>query len=287
MWSDAGGGGFNTSFGGDDGAGYGTQQFSSPGPDAKRSQSRRIERVVPLTIRSVLELDENNPDYHGFPVSMVMVMGLIREVEVSSTKVSYTLDDTTGTIKAVKWLETDAEEETLMENTYCSVYGTCKSQQGNKQLLAIHLEPVTDFNFITAHIIEVMHAVMGLQKIQSAANSNGISKGGDDAMVGDTGIGGTSTVMSNSLVGFGGMNANSSAMNTGGGSLTKPQRMVFEVIQTNSSENDDSGCARNIIKAQLKGKVMPQQVDECLFYLSNEGHIYTTLDEDHFKATDA
>lgn len=38
---------------------------------------------------------------------MVMVMGLIREVEVTSTKVTYTIDDTTASIKAIKWVESE------------------------------------------------------------------------------------------------------------------------------------------------------------------------------------
>ena len=39
---------------------------------------------------------------------MVTVVGLIREVDITSTKITYTLDDTSGTIRAIKWLDSEA-----------------------------------------------------------------------------------------------------------------------------------------------------------------------------------
>ncbi|KAG0710668.1 Replication protein A subunit [Chionoecetes opilio] len=294
MWSDqaagggggSGGGGFNTSFGGDDGAGYGTQQFASPGPEVKKN--RRIESVLPLTINTVLELDENNQDYLGTQVNMMTVMGLICEVDVTSTKVTYTLDDTTGAIKVIKWLDSETEEEPLMENTYCRVHGTFKTYQGAKQVLALHLEPVTNLNWVTAHILEVVHAALQLQRLNTQGSGGGVGRG---TFAGDSGGAGNSG-MSNSMVGLGGMGNPSGDMGGGGGGafagmgLTAAQKSVFEVIRTVSDDCEDSGHSREHIRAKVKGKVAPQQVDDALFFLSSEGHIYTTVDEDHFRSTD-
>lgn len=38
---------------------------------------------------------------------MIMVVGLIRAVDVTSTKITYTIDDTTGLIDAVQWIDAD------------------------------------------------------------------------------------------------------------------------------------------------------------------------------------
>ena len=35
------------------------------------------------------------------------------------------------------------------------------------------------------------------------------------------------------------------------------------------------------------GKMSKKDVDDGLEFLSNEGHIYSTTDEDHFKTTDS
>lgn len=285
MWGDTGGG-FNNSFGGDDGgAGYGTQQFASPGPEVKRSQGRRIESVLPLSIGTILGLDENNQEFMGAPVNMVKVMGRILEVDVTSTKVTYLLDDNSGRVRAIKWLDSETEEDPLMENTYCRVHGTFKTHQGNKQLLALHIEPIHNFNWVTSHLLEVIHTRLQLQRLQKEGSGGGMDKGGV-AMAGSSGT------MSNSMVGFGGLSGpGMSGGDFGGGGgalsgLTSHQKAVFEVIRSASDHSEDSGFSREHIKAKLKGKVTPVQVDDVLAFLSGEGHIYTTLDEDHFKATD-
>ncbi|XP_045134413.1 replication protein A 32 kDa subunit-B-like [Portunus trituberculatus] len=291
-------------FGGDAGD-YGTQQFSSPAPEAKK-QGNKIESMLPLTIKTVLDLDENNQEYLGTKVNMLLVMGKIQEVNVTSTKVTYILEDTTGSISAIKWLDSESEEETLMENTYCQVYGTLKSYHGNKQLLALHMEPVTDFNWITAHLMDVMYTALQLSRLKEEAIDGGFNKGA---------MAGSNDNMSNSMVGFGslaGPGMPDGGMGGGGSggyssmNLTAKQRWCLRAERTRTlsipkigkrlpawpmaqlirSSCDDDGNSRDYIKVKLKGKVTSQEVDNVLFFLSGEGHVFTTVDEDHFKATD-
>ena len=37
---------------------------------------------------------------------------------------------------------------------------------------------------------------------------------------------------------------------------------------------------------KVKSKMSKQELDSSLDFLSSEGHIYSTIDEDHFKTTD-
>jgi uncharacterized protein YdeI (BOF family) len=37
---------------------------------------------------------------------------------------------------------------------------------------------------------------------------------------------------------------------------------------------------------QLKGRLIKKEMDDSIEFLSNEGHIYSTVDEDHFKSTE-
>jgi replication factor A2 len=36
----------------------------------------------------------------------------------------------------------------------------------------------------------------------------------------------------------------------------------------------------------LKGRLSKKEMDDSIEFLSNEGHIYSTVDEDHFKSTE-
>jgi len=49
----------------------------------------------------------------------------------------------------------------------------------------------------------------------------------------------------------------------------------------------EEGMSRDELGQQLSGKMSRKDVDEGLEFLSNEGHIYSTTDEDHFKTTDS
>lgn len=62
--------------------------------------------------------------------------------------------------------------------------------------------------------------------------------------------------------------------------LTKEQSIIFNIIQAkNDSEN---GIERNAIKAHVPKNI---DVDNIISFLTNEGHIYTTLTDNHFKTT--
>lgn len=41
------------------------------------------------------------------------------------------------------------------------------------------------------------------------------------------------------------------------------------------------------VAQQLNGKMSKKEVNDALDYLSGEGHIYSTIDDDHFKAIDS
>ena len=49
----------------------------------------------------------------------------------------------------------------------------------------------------------------------------------------------------------------------------------------------EEGISRDELSQNLQGKMGRKDVDEGLEFLSNEGHIYSTVDEDHFKTTDS
>ena len=45
-------------------------------------------------------------------------------------------------------------------------------------------------------------------------------------------------------------------------------------------------CFCLTVLLKVRTKMSKQEMDSALDYLSSEGHIYSTIDEDHFKTTD-
>lgn len=282
MWNSTGGGygdgGFDSS---NAGGGFmdTSAQFGTPGQGEKKA--RRSQNLVPITIKQIQQSAEDTITVADMEVHMVQIVGLIRSVDVTSTKITYTISDSTGTIDCVQWLESDNEDDdgsraALMENTYCRLAGSVRSHQGKRNLMIFKIAPVTDLNLITTHILQVMHSQLKLENISKMQKDGGMGGGGMSM-----GGGG----MSHSLVGAGNFDGGSG----GGGSfsgmsgLTGQQNMVYQVI---NQVKDEQGVSRDQIYGSLMGKVNRGQVDEQLEFLSSEGHIYSTIDDDHFRTTD-
>lgn len=62
------------------------------------------------------------------------------------------------------------------------------------------------------------------------------------------------------------------------------QNQVMKMINGCAREE---GMSREVLVKQLEGKVGKADVDAALDFLSSEGHIYSTIDDDHFKAIDS
>lgn len=282
MWNSTGGG-----YGGDAGGGGGggfmdtSANFGTPGGEEKKA--RRSQNLVPITIKQIQQSPEDTVTVAGMEVHMVQIVGLIRSVDVTSTKITYSISDSTGAIDAVQWLESDNEDDNdsraaLMENTYCRLAGSVRSHQGKRNLMIFKISPVTDLNRITTHILQVMHTQLKLENV---------SKMQDSSMGGQMNTGGGG--MSHSLVGTGNFDGSGAGAGTGGGAfsgmtgLTGPQKLVYQVIMQTA---DEQGISRDSIYGSLMGKVNRGAVDEQLEFLSSEGHIYSTVDDDHFRTTD-
>lgn len=53
------------------------------------------------------------------------------------------------------------------ENTYVRVFGHLKSfKENSRSLIAFGLSPVTDFNEITYHMLDVVHSHLALSKVK-------------------------------------------------------------------------------------------------------------------------
>ncbi|XP_078538631.1 replication protein A 32 kDa subunit [Lissotriton helveticus] len=275
MWNNQGG--FDGGYGGSTMGGGGYTQspggFGSPAATQGEKKSRsRSQQIVPCTVSQLLSASVVAEVFHigEVELSQVTVVGVIRHAEKAPTNIMYKVDDMTAAPMDVRqWVDTDEssnENFVLPPGSYVKVAGHLRSFQNAKSLVAFKILPLEDMNEFTSHMLEVVHSHMALSKSQGTSMMGGTSAprtpGGP--MMGDTNRG------------F-----------SGGGDipihgLTPHQSQVLNLIK---SCHGAEGMSFDELKKKLHGLNM-HTIKEAVEFLSNEGHIYSTVDEDHYKSTD-
>lgn len=101
------------------------------------------------------------------------IVGILRDYEVQSTKATYNIEDHTGTIKAVWWLEHDGDSTpnlpAVKEGSYVQVFGSLRNQESGKILMVLRMFLVEDANVITNHMLQVIHARLALEAMSKSS----------------------------------------------------------------------------------------------------------------------
>ncbi|XP_014438038.1 replication protein A 32 kDa subunit isoform X2 [Tupaia chinensis] len=243
--------------------------FGSPAPSqAERKSRARAQHIVPCTISQLLSatlIDEVFKIGH-VEISQVTIVGIIRHAEKAPTNIVYKVDDMTAAPMDVRqWVDTDdasGENTVVPPDTYVKVAGHLRSFQNKKSLVAFKIMPLEDMNEFTTHILEVVNAHMTLSSPskQPAAGRAAASQPG----MGEAGaFGGDSFLPANGL--------------------TVAQNQVLSLIKACPRPE---GLNFQDLKSQLR-HMSVASIKQAVDFLSNEGHIYSTVDDDHFKSTDA
>lgn len=264
------GGGFGGGFQSMADGGGGGGGFMSPGTDSQGSEKKknRSQTLLPVT-GAMLQKAEYNPtedvfSFEGFDIHQVTFVGVIREVVETATNISYKIDDMTGEcILVKKWIDVDDPLEQgwrsqCRECTYVRVVGNMKSFNNGmvRSVMAFSMVPVKDFNEISYHILDVIHANLSLKK----------------ASTGNPMIMQSQQRYTNTNDSFGGVND---------AGLTGSNKVVFNYISACTTEQ---GISIDELKQKNRG-MNEQQLRNCIEWLSNEGHIYSTVDDDHYRST--
>lgn len=262
MWNDDND--FNTNEGG--GFDNTTNMFQSPASQQAKS-SNKPRAIAPVTIKQVLDSQGEGLTIKEIDVQMVRIVGIVKGIDVSSIKVSYTVEDATGSIVGISYLENDSEENSypvpVVENTYCVLTGIIRTQSEVKHIMVFNIYPVTNFNEILEHYLAVIHMSLKAEQIPANIPEKSDLKQDMVASYGDTN----------------GRNESSTL-----GSIDVKYRKVYEAIMRATS---DSGINIDEIRTIMTVKMPVNQIRAALDYLVNEGHIFTTIDDNHFKSTES
>ncbi|XP_042362180.1 replication protein A 32 kDa subunit-like [Plectropomus leopardus] len=226
--------------------------------------SHKIKRtalqILPCTVSQLLSASQVTRDSFAicdWELNHVSVVGIIRGFAPFVTNIQYSVDDMTGPPLNVKhWVNTEdcAPMTFASPGTYVKVIGSLRSYSGQRSLMAMNIRCIKDLNEITSHMLEVVQTHMQFfgKKFDVNMNTTAATPSGySDGMLPN--------------------------------GLSSIQAQVLHVIKGLSVRDIDTSF--HDLKTQLDFLSM-RDIRSALTFLINEGHVFTTTDEHHFKSTD-
>ncbi|XP_055013294.1 replication protein A 32 kDa subunit-like [Boleophthalmus pectinirostris] len=217
-------------------------------------------QILPCTVSQLLSasLDHNEVFAIGdLELNQVSLVGIIRRSSPCATYNQYFVDDMTGPPLTVRqWFNADdsSDQVDLEPGVYVKVHGSLRIYLGKKSLLAMNIRCVTDMNEITSHMLEVVYAHKQLFGESCDVNMNALPV----SYVPETSEEYTTTDLSIS------------------------QGQVWHVIRQHSVKREGISFQDLVTLLDYIGI---QEIRKSLAFLINEGHVFSTIDENHFKST--
>nr|ADE75749.1 unknown [Picea sitchensis] len=236
--------------------------------------------LLPLTVKQISQAtqkpsDENsNFTIDGVDVNNVTLVGMVFNKEERVTDVSFYLDDGTGRMEVKRWVNDameSAEMADVQNGSYVRVHGHLRSFQNKKLVNAFSVRPVTDFNEVTFHSLECIFVHLYNMKVQGGAtqpnSASPVAKGPPTPF--------SNTPSHNQFMSPGPVSV---------GGAKDLNRMVQSIFEEPANLAIEHGVHVDDVVRRLHG-FTKKQIMESIAFLINEGYIYSTIDEDHYKST--
>ncbi|KRX98500.1 Replication protein A 32 kDa subunit [Trichinella pseudospiralis] len=247
-----------------------------------RTEIRKSQReIVPVTCSMINNMSpgEDNLRIGTYEVSQVCIVAVIRDISYGDIYTDITIDDMTSSpITARQWVKLavicnvkenkSADEMQRKCNSLVKVFGNITTFQKKKILTVFGMMTVTDLNDLTVHMLEVLRAKLSFEKDYLNTDRKELNRPKDA---------GATPFMS---YGTSEMQADSKITYDNG--LSGLRAEIYRFLSNNDTIE---GCSVNEMKSHFAHVTMSKLRDEIEF-LCCEGHIYSTVDEDHFKASD-
>ncbi|KAH9760070.1 Replication protein A 32 kDa subunit A [Citrus sinensis] len=217
------------------------------------ARSRDSQGLVPVTVKMISEAshsgdDKSNFMINGLEITNVTLVGLVYNKEERASDVNFTLDDGTGRVVCKRWAS--------------EVFDT-------REMEAI--QPVTNFDEVTCHYIECIYFHLQNSKSQVQGFPSSQPQMVDSSLntSARTGLSGYQTAPTNLSSQF------------GVDGLKDCDQMILDYLQQPSSSERERGVHVNELSEQLK--IPQKKIMDSIASLENEGLIYSTIDEFHYK----
>ncbi|KAG4944108.1 Replication protein A subunit A [Glycine soja] len=225
-----------------------TLNDSSPAP----SKSRETQGLVPVTVKQISEASQSGDEksnfvINGVDLNNVTLLGMVFEKVERNTDVNFVLDDGTGRIKCRRWVN--------------EAFDT-------KEMEAVM--PVTNFDEIPFHFIDCIHNHLRSKIKMEGITSSNPSSGSSLNTPGKSAPNGSQAPSSNPV----------SAQHSVDG-LKGIDKLIMDYLEQHSDMSDGRGIHVDELSRELK--LPMEKIKLSLKTLADDGEIYSTIDDDHYK----
>ena len=222
-----------------------------------------------VTVHQILKEVSGDDQYRvdGVDLSTFYIVGRIVDRSENSTALKLKLDDGTGAIEVIHYVEDTnpliqmAAQEWVV-NSYVRVCGHMRGMEGKQSVVAFRIKVVTDFNEITYHNLQCIFQHLHLTKGVAPPAS------GPPMMMPMQG---------------------QVAHHVQPAQQASGNKLHYDVLAVyNEAANNDGGLSMTHVLETLRARglsyTMPQ-VQSAVDFLTNEGQLYSTTDDQHHRST--
>ena len=212
----------------------------------------------------------------------VRLIACLTGKDANSTHYTYKVEDGTGSIDVKEWIDQNASpksdlyRENLQEHTYVKIIGSVKSFQGKHSIITDSVRLISDPNEITHHFLEAIY--MHELNVNPSKNPNNVHNG--------LGVNTGSSLGFNGQQRNAGVSLNNKENSNSGGGGKATNDVVREYIKVNGVDSDSGVHISDMIAALGKSNGLSEsELRKAVTFMSDEGEIYSTVDDFHFNAS--
>ena len=289
-----------------------------------KGRKNYAKNLMPVNVRTLLLHQEPGEPLvvNNRLVGMVSLVGQVRQLTRGTVSLSYLLEDETGRIEAVHYIDEVSKIQPPTINTFVQIIGILKSGQDRSMVTVYKLLPVRNMHQVIAHKLEIIVTPLRIAKQQEMASmealatltgfhpgfgfgtNNGRKWSGNNESLGRNLDPKPSLINNNNRLFTGNFRHQFNPNPTHTSKPSHQQNLIRTTDNFNcSTEPRDpdmmkilasiKNCpvAKGLSKLDLlkfhRSSISEKKMAEVIDFLTSEGHIYNTIDEHHFKATDA
>jgi replication factor A2 len=244
------------------------------GASGKSSANARAETMCPVTVKMIKRAMDDAGEsgeykYGGLTLGNVTLVGKVVGVKDGESNTSYTVDDGTGTCVVRVWNDGEGEgTEPFALNTYIRAYGQLKSLS-NEKCIAAHnsnaVRAITDFNEVTFHQLEVVYANA---HSTTTTTKTGVANGSAPSNV------------------YSAAPVQAAPTAVQGNMMSENIHDAVSAVLHLPEALGEHGLHLGEVTKLLNGRFTADAVRQAMDDMANDGMVYSTVDDDHFRATD-